>query len=437
MAERVSILEADPPKADEGEAAGKKVLIITYHFPPSSASGSFRMLGFARHLPRYGWDPIVVAPPSLPWEPVDRGLLGQVPPTTTVCPVPYSQTPLLKPVRKFAPFAIWLASAWGPCVRAVHVHRPHAMLTSGPPHWVHLLGLFLKRRFGIPWLADFRDPWATNNPYAPRGRLRTRWLGFWESAVVRNADTIIGNVPAACAGMQAAHPAHRHKMVPITNGYDPELFPEPGPRDPTSERLSIMHAGMVYAGRDPRPFLDALADESLPHRLGGPLPRVRFIGRAPARQTGFDLAAEVQKRGLEHCVTVEDQLPYRAALQAMIDADILLLLDSPGRRMGVPAKAYEYVGAGRPIFALAEEDGDLGWVIRESGVCHRIAPPTDAQRIGVALADLVLQVRTGAVPRPGQERQSRFTREASAQELARVLDHCTGAGAENPSKLAC
>jgi hypothetical protein len=393
------------------------------------------MLGFARHLPKYGWDPVVVAPPSLPWEPVDSELLAEVPATTRVCPVPYSQACLLKAVRKFAPYAIWLASAWGPCVRAVREHRPHAMLTSGPPHWVHLLGLFLKRRFRTPWLADFRDPWASNNPAVPPGRLRTRWLASWEAAVVRSADVIIGNVPAACAGMQDAYPAHRHKMVPINNGYDAELFPQPAPRGPAPEPFSIVHAGMVYAGRDPRPFLDALADECLPRLLGGSLPRVRFIGRAPTRLTGFDLAAEVQNRRLAHCVAVEDQLPYRAALQAMVDADILLLLDQPGRRMGVPAKAYEYVGAGRPILALAQEDGDLGWVIRESGVCHRFAPPTDARAIGAALVNLAGQMRAGALPRPSTELRSRFTREGTARELARVLERHVAAGAAKSTKL--
>src|SRR5438105_4437845 len=127
--------------------ASRKVLILTYHFPPQAASGTFRLLGFARHLPRFGWNPVVVAPPTIPWEPMDEGLLREVPPEVEVCYIPYPRGWSVKLARRFVPNGIWMPGALATCVRAIHRHRPAALLTSGPPHCVHLLGLCLRRRF--------------------------------------------------------------------------------------------------------------------------------------------------------------------------------------------------------------------------------------------------------------------------------------------------
>jgi hypothetical protein len=137
-----------------------KVLMLTYHFPPSAASGTFRLLGFAQHLPRFGWNTIVVAPPGLPWEPVDDSLTARVPPETIVYRVPYPSW-LPRGVRWLAPWGVWLPYARSAARKAVIEHHPDAVLTSGPPHGIHLLGRFVQRQYGLPWLADFRDPWVT------------------------------------------------------------------------------------------------------------------------------------------------------------------------------------------------------------------------------------------------------------------------------------
>ena len=149
----------------------RRLLLLTYHFPPSSASGTFRMLGFARHLPRYGWQTVVVAPPSLPWEPDDPELLRQVPPETVIFPVPYRRGSLL---QRLAPFSVWLPKALAAGRIAIREYRPEAVLTSGPPHQVHLLGLALSRRHRLPWVADFRDPWIADGRSTAGSRLADR-----------------------------------------------------------------------------------------------------------------------------------------------------------------------------------------------------------------------------------------------------------------------
>src|SRR5580704_14805938 len=137
----------------------RKLLILTYHFPPSSAVAVFRMLGFTRHLPRWGWKVGVVAPPRVPGEPVDEALLQRVPPETVVLPASYPRS-VAAPLARRAFFnGVWLPRALPAVHRALRDFKPDAILTSGPPHCIHLLGLLVKRLYGVPWLATLRDPW--------------------------------------------------------------------------------------------------------------------------------------------------------------------------------------------------------------------------------------------------------------------------------------
>src|SRR5262245_44908597 len=164
----------------------KKALLITYHFPPSAASGSFRLLGFAKHLPAFGWQPLVIAPPCLPWEPIDPQLVKAIPAEVIVEHVPY---PIAAPklLRVLAQYAVWLPRAWSACKRVVGEHRPELILTSGPPHCVHALGYYLKRRTGLPWVADFRDPWISDGTKRQLSWMQ-RWARRWEGSVFDQVD---------------------------------------------------------------------------------------------------------------------------------------------------------------------------------------------------------------------------------------------------------
>jgi len=401
----------------------RRVLIVTYHFPPSAASGSFRLMGFVRHLPKFGWRSVVVAPPRLPWEAVDVNLVRDLPPETVVYHVRHDlRGPLGLALKFYAPLSSWLPKAWWACTRAVHRHRPEVMLTSGPPHMVHRLGLLLKRQHRLPWVADFRDPWVAGVEAAggtPRGARRAARV---EAAVMGAADAIVANTPGSCAVLRDAYPEAAARMVAITNGYDPEAFVAFDAPARAGSELKITHPGQLYAGRDPRPFLDAIRDLERDRPAGFPPLRAHFVGNLDGQDT--DLVAAIRGRGLEEVVTVSGPVSYSESLREMMQSDILLLLDSPGRSAGVPAKVYEYIGAARPILALAESDGDLAWVLRESGVPYRIAPPGDPARIKRALVELVAAAREAPKSARVQQSASRFTRESLTGELATILDSC-------------
>ncbi|MCI0642798.1 MAG: glycosyltransferase [Gemmataceae bacterium] len=402
----------------------RTLLLATFHFPPSAAVAVHRMLGFARYLPKFGWRLVVVAPPHVPGEPEDAALMQQIPPETTVIRVSFPRGMWSKVVGKFAPLGRWIPSATQACARAVREYRPDALLTSSPPSCIHYLGLYLKMRFDIPWVASFRDPWITNRGFGLPLNPWERIEAPMEAKVFGRADAVVANTPLNLEGLHRAYPHLCRKMTAITNGFDPERFPQRnvgGHSNPSNgERLTILHAGELYSGRDPRPVLDALRDIEAGGNGSPDKPhfRLEFLGRAT--EAIFDLPGEVRRRVLDQIVSLTSQAPYAQALERMVAADILLLIHSPGFKVGVPAKLYEYLGAGRPVLALAEPDGDIAWVLKTSGVPHRIVPPHDAAKIKQALLELGRELRAGAALSPASTRL--FTREHMARQMAQCLD---------------
>jgi glycosyltransferase involved in cell wall biosynthesis len=362
---------------------------------------------------------MVVAPRTMPLEPIDESLTKLIPPQTSLYYEDYPTHGLLHLFRFVYPKEIWLPRALRGSMNAIRCDRPDVLLTSGPPHSVHFLGLLLQRWYRLPWVADLRDPWVTGAYPRPRLSLRPGWTGLGEWATFRNANLIIANAPLACAAIQAAYPDRAGKMITITNGYDPESFGNLDIGPIRRGSVQMVHAGELYAGRDPRPFLDALG--SLAPGEPGIFPplQVRFLGRIDQM---YRLDLEIEERGLTPMVEVCGHVGYRQIIQELVHSDILLLMDTPGRRVGVPAKLYEYLGAGRPILALTEPNGDVANVLRQSGITHRIAGPLDRARIRDALADLVkgVTVDHGLDRRP-DDRQ-RFTRENATRQLAAAMD---------------
>jgi glycosyltransferase involved in cell wall biosynthesis len=239
---------------------------------------------------------------------------------------------------------------------------------------------------------------------------------------MREADAIVANTPRACDLLQRAYPEHAAKMTAITNGYDPEAF-EPNPIPPLAgPTIEIVYTGMIYGDRSPNPFLEAVRPLG-PGALAGKRLRVRLIGKVIHKEEKVEIEAKM--REVENVgASLEDQVPYQQSIRTMVEADILLLLDIPGRLAGVPAKLYEYIGAGRPILALAEPESDVGWVLRESGIPYRIAPPLDREAIRRAFLELLHDPAVARGRARHEPFSTRFTRQHLAGELAAVLDSC-------------
>jgi glycosyltransferase involved in cell wall biosynthesis len=290
----------------------------------------------------------------------------------------------------------------------------------------------LKARFGLPWVVDYRDPWAHGLAKLLPPTWRARLERLKERMVLRAADGIVVNTPLARQALVREVPELAPKMTAITNGYDPQSFAsddEP-PKQPAT--FSIVHTGEIYSGRDPRPLFDALASMQPPPHTK-PL-RLTFLGQSSDPR--HDWPGEARRLGLENIVEFTGHVSYHEALGRMKRADILLLLDTSGRRVGIPAKLFEYFGARRPILALAESQGDVAWALGKSGLPHRIAAPDDSGKIRQALHELINQVTRppAALPQPSVEE---FTRGHMAARLASFLNQTmskrrSGVGASEP-----
>lgn len=310
--------------------------------------------------------------------------------------------------------------------------RQDAVLTTGPPHSAHLLGLLIKECFGLKWIADFRDPWVTSNCDSTRFTDRTIRINFWlERLIFQRADLIVANAPRAAQALTDQYPFLNGKIKVITNGYDPESFSSTssahnGKRLPTKAPVTLVHTGEVYGGRDPGPLFQALATLKEQGMFDERPIRLEFYGRRDESTNDSD--AENRRYNLGGMIHWYRHTPYDRVLEILCRSDSLLLLDTPGRRIGVPAKLYEYFGARKPILALAESDGDVAWALRENGLPYWIAAPTSQGAIQNALVKLFKRVITQPPIESADENGSpaMFTRRNMARRLAEVLGDKVG-----------
>lgn len=411
------------PEIDVGQMRRRKLLLITYHFPPSGAVAVYRALGFARYLPAHDWEVTVVAAPEMPEEPHDPALLELVPKETVVHYVPYEDTRLQRRLNNYLSYDRWPAVAWPTVAEAIERHRPDVVLTTSPPGAVHRLGLRAQARYQVPWVACLRDPWLTGGPELP---LLPRLVnGLEERRTMQRADLVLANTPGMMEHLKAQYPEHRDRITFLTNGFDHAILKSklerlaPQAEGNRSRRtwVQILHAGEIYNERNPIGLLQALRGLKARGFDGLPETRLRFLGRI---SESLKIEDTLRGLGIEDVVSLDGQVPYEASLLAMMEADILVVVQTPRNRAAIPAKLYEYLGIGKPILALSD-GGDLDWALRACGGTYRIASPSDVPGIERALCELVEAVHQRQVAPPPAPLLYQFTREHMAERLAGMM----------------
>ena len=279
------------------------------------------------------------------------------------------------------------------CLPALLAGRPDVLYSSAPPFSGHLAALLLKRLHPVPWVADFRDPWASNpfNGDLPYPSLRNLNANL-EALVVREADLVVLNTPAVEADFRRRYP-NLDRFVTVTNGYDPSLpsrvaalgeRPSPG----AEGKIEVVHSGEVYGLRSPRHLLEALG--ALKRRAPGEFERLSlcFIGRVHGRE---ELEARARALGVEGALCFRGMVPYEDALCGCARADMLLVLGVMGKEpeVQVPSKLFEYLAFRKPILALAKEGGAIHALLEASGVPFLLADLEDAAAIEKVLARAV------------------------------------------------
>lgn len=405
-------------------------MFISYLFPPMGGGGVQRTLSFVEGLPAHGWRPTVIcAGLDAPYWAKDPSLEARIPKGIRVLRVPegplgWSRTLIrrLLPGRLRKTFddrllipdraVPWLPTALAAASRQRLLRDFSALYTTGAPWTDHMVGLLSVPGTGLPWVADFRDPWTLSAGVPiPEAVLPIhQWL---ERRVYANADRIIANTRTQRAELEEAFPLARGKTVCIPNGWREGDFPEdlPGP-DP--DRLLLGYAGSLYAGYTARPLLERLErfeDHFVPSLT------LRWVGKTQP----FD---EVGKTAVpaEHL----GYLPQEEALRRMAECRgvFFFVPDRLHAEGWVPQKLYVYLRLGRPILAIGKE-GEAMQILREAGGPGLCLHPDDPdEKLFAWLRQLAAGELDGSSYDP--EVVARYDRRSGTASLARVLDSLSG-----------
>ena len=412
----------------------KKVLMIAYHFPPlAGSSGIQRTLRFVQQLPELGWEPIVLTADPRAYERTGEDLLDEIPPGLVVRRAFALDTArqlslggrylgfLARPDR----WMTWRYGGVAAGVSLIRQHSPDVLWSTYPIATAHLIGRALARRSGLPWIADFRDPMAQDGyPADP-----AMWRSFKdiETDAVAGARFSTFTTPGAAREYQRRYPAAAERIRVLENGFDEESFsglsPQAVPEPLTPGAVTLLHSGIVYPSeRDPTQFFLAIAQMADAGDVRPGELVIRF------RAAGHDdlLRALAQQYGIEPFIEIVSPIPYRAALQEMLRADGLLVLQAANCNEQIPAKVYEYLRAGRPIVALTDPAGDTAGVVRAAGL-DAIARLDDVADIVALLRRFLASVRAGKAALPSPAYVTASSRRGRTRELAALLDAAAAA----------
>ncbi|SEL62638.1 Glycosyl transferases group 1 [Roseateles sp. YR242] len=427
----------------------KRVLMISFQFPPmAGTSGVQRALRFAQQLPEEGWTPSILTVHPRAYEHTGTDLLDEVPAGMTVTRAfgldaarqlsLAGRYPglLARPDR----WTSWLLGAVPAGLAMIRAERPDVIWSTYPIPTAHRIGHALARLSGLPWVADFRDPMAHEG--YPADPVLWRSFAAVERLVFGRARRMTFTTPGAARLYAARFPETADRLRVIENGYSEEAFqaaerqvrnrgpaPGHGHAQPQAQAYApaqghadapriLLHSGVIYPDwRSPAGLFQALAAAKAAGRLSAARFQLRL--RATAHDDFVQrLAAE---HGVHDLVQVLPALPYVDALAEMLQADGLLLLQSRDCNDQIPAKAYEYLRAGRPILTLADPAGDTAQLMHRAGLLHQ-APLEDAAAIDAALHGFLDDWETGQPTRPDRTHILSASRRARTTELAQVLD---------------
>jgi protein-tyrosine-phosphatase len=444
---------------------GRRLLLLSYHFPPGQSVGALRWQQLSSHAAEHGWGlDVITLHPSSVSDP-DMSRLASIPPGTRVYgiraptlqieriervaqrvyrtrhfevagprpgsrarhEVRWSRKNLVDELRRayyawaeYRRQSRWAEAAARLGARLLErgVHR--AVVSCGPPHMVHEAARRLADAKGLPLVIDLRDPWSLLQRI-PEPVASPLWYSLaarYERRAVAEAALIVMNTESARRAMQAAYPAAAERIIAVMNGHDYE----PVPRSRHGHRFTIAYAGTIYLDRDPRPLFRATAEvvrrlDLSPDELG-----IELMGKAGSFN-GMPVEALARGAGIEAFVRVRPPGPLREAMEFLADAAVLLSLPQDSD-MAIPSKIFEYMQFEAWVLALASPGSATELLLRDSGA--DVIPPDDEEAIARSLETRYRQYRRGERP-PRLAESGRYGRLEQGRRLFDAINHCIGA----------
>jgi hypothetical protein len=458
---------------DVGSQRDRRLLVISYHFPPDRAVGAKRWEKFAQFAAERGWgldvfmrgdvsrDDIAAAQRALPsgvrvfavdaprlrmerfenalWRALKRGRSGtstsamsddsavsQQAPPARVSSIPRADLrwDLLTPrgwmraywaVLDFAKVSAWDDAVIVAIAQVFDPTAHRAVVTSGPPFMSHTIGKDISQRYRIPFIMDMRDPWShverLNEGIATP--LWVRLAAHHEAAAVQRASLIVANTEVARRQMAETYPLRQRDIITVTNGADDDVLPP----QRLGGRFVIAHAGTVYLDRDPRALFQAAAEVIRANSLTPEGLSLEFIGELEA-VGGFPIEAVARAEGISDYVRTGPSRPHRKALEFMAQATMLVTM-SGTNMAAIPAKTFECVRFPAWILALSAPESATALLLQRTDA--DVAAPGDVEGITGILNKRFHEHRAGVRPQAiGGE--ARFSRRYQAGLLLDAIE---------------
>jgi glycosyltransferase involved in cell wall biosynthesis len=422
----------------------KKVLIITYYWPPSGGAGVQRWLKFAKYLPEFGWQPVIltVNPKYASYPQRDESLLNEIAPNSLIYTtksfelynfyklvsgkkeVPYggfandSKEGLFQKISKFLrgnfllpdPRKGWNKYALKKAAELITEFKIDTVVTTSPPHSTQLIGLKLKKKFKIRWIADLRDPWTDiyyYNQFKHTALARKIDLNF-EREVVENADlliTVSEDVKRIFAEKSKLPVANKTLVIP--NGYDEYDFSLNN--IPLESKKVITYSGTISEAYDVNGFLKALSliDHSMRSQI-----MIRFVGKVP-----HTIEQKFRSSGFE--IELAGYVDHPKSIEFLLRSDLLLLVipKVKNNRGILTGKFFEYLASQKTVLAIGPTDGDLAKIIRETK-CGELFDYEDSEGMVDFIQRNLAYRNLGSDP----EMAALYSRKKLTQKLAQFLE---------------
>ena len=376
----------------------KRVLIISYYWPPTGGSGVQRWVKFAKYLPSEGWQPVIYTPENPEQLAVDASLEAEIPAEAEVIKTPITEPYEIykKVLRKsghskeavevnpvnaqnksfLQKVAMWVRGnffrpdprcMWiGPSVRYLkkylQEHPVDLIVSTGPPQSMHLIGRRLALETGLPWVADFRDPWTKIFYFKHLSMTRgtERWHKKMEKKVLDDASVVVAVSPLVQQEFQSMT---QTPVELITNGFDECDFAsekcheaEGGP----DREFCITHTGLFAADGNPTVLWEVLGEKCMVDEVFRKALRIKLIGK-----TDDNIIAALNQAGLQDAVEDLGYQPHTEAVTQQRKASLLILplRKEPEYKAVLPGKLFEYLASWRPVLGIGQPDGAMSMIL--------------------------------------------------------------------------
>jgi len=370
----------------------KKVLIIAYYWPPAGGPGVQRWLKFVKYLPDFDIEPIVYVPENATYPIIDEDLVHQVNKNVTVLKQPIKEpyklasifskkststisSGIIKAEKKqsfvektllyvrgnfFIPDARvgWVNPSVDYLSNYIKTTAVDVIITTGPPHSMHLIGLELQKRFAVKWIADFRDPW-TSIGYHKELKLTDKSAQKHkdlERLVLTKADTIL---TTSFTTKQEFAEITQKPIHVITNGYDIETIEKP----PLDTKFAMSHIGSLLSKRNPHILWKALNEILQENDQFQSDFQLQLIGKVSS-----EIIDTIKDFKLDAYLNVLGYVSHTEALKYQRSSQVLLLIEIDSfETIGIiPGKLFEYMAAERPILAIGPKESDVEKIIKDT-----------------------------------------------------------------------